>query len=314
MSWNGLKSECPGIIQKLKASRFDCFIKPTGNYIPVIVREFYATYGEILNSKRGRRHAKALIEPLGFVTIGGVSVDIRAQKINNFYFRKEGEGEDDFSVKHTDYDENIKIPDDQTQNIEIIPITSVATSSTPVARTCILAHGMRLIRLVEAKVTKLVKKFLIYVKEAIEIALVPHKENLEARQSTSELDSNEGDDPLANARSIVRAARIPPDELREQQRDQDTTGASSSLTPPTHALLPPSVGPIILLDTSPELAPVLEIKLVDQIVATTDLIETWENKKTKDRQKIPMKKKKNKTTDIQHSQSVERGVAAPTRQ
>ncbi|KAK4359791.1 hypothetical protein RND71_022020 [Anisodus tanguticus] len=53
MSWNGLKSECPNIMHKLKALIWDCFAKPTSNYILVIVREFYATYGAILNAKRG---------------------------------------------------------------------------------------------------------------------------------------------------------------------------------------------------------------------------------------------------------------------
>ncbi|KAK4379548.1 hypothetical protein RND71_001410 [Anisodus tanguticus] len=79
MSWNGLKNECPVIIQNLKASRWACLVKPTGNYIPVIVREFYATYGEILNSKRGR---------------------------------KEIEDDDDFFLMYTDYDERMKSPDD----------------------------------------------------------------------------------------------------------------------------------------------------------------------------------------------------------
>ncbi|KAJ8562119.1 hypothetical protein K7X08_011410 [Anisodus acutangulus] len=41
------------------------------------------------------------------------------------------------------------------------------------------AHGMILIRLIEAKVKQLIGEFSAYVKEAIEIALTPNKENLE---------------------------------------------------------------------------------------------------------------------------------------
>ncbi|KAK4345075.1 hypothetical protein RND71_035251 [Anisodus tanguticus] len=221
-----------------------------GNYIPMIMREFYAAYGVILNNKRGMRPTKALIEPLDFVMIRGVSVDICAQKINNFYFRKEGKGDDDFSLKHTDYDERMKNPNDHivwvasiidketpdwidpaigihkntlkndtgvpqidridmyiepkqmvdytqlkyasasfpastsvlevpAQTTETVPATSMATSSAPATGPGVPAYGMRLIRLDEAKVTKWVEEFPSYVKEAIEIDLVPHKENLE---------------------------------------------------------------------------------------------------------------------------------------
>ncbi|KAJ8534895.1 hypothetical protein K7X08_016623 [Anisodus acutangulus] len=58
--------------------------------------------------------------------IRGVSVDICAQKINNFYFRKEGEGDDDFSLKHMDYDERMKNPDDH-----IVWAASIIDKETP---------------------------------------------------------------------------------------------------------------------------------------------------------------------------------------
>ncbi|KAJ8551643.1 hypothetical protein K7X08_021658 [Anisodus acutangulus] len=47
-------------------------------------------------------------------------------------------------------------------------------------RVDIPAHGMRLIRLDEAKVTKLVEEVHVYVNEAIETTLAPHKTNLKA--------------------------------------------------------------------------------------------------------------------------------------
>ncbi|KAJ8532051.1 hypothetical protein K7X08_011974 [Anisodus acutangulus] len=56
----------------------------------------------------------------------------------------------------------------------------VATSSAPSVGLGIPSHGMRLIRLTEAKVNKLIEEFPAYVKEAIETTLAPHKENLEA--------------------------------------------------------------------------------------------------------------------------------------
>ncbi|KAK4342409.1 hypothetical protein RND71_038225 [Anisodus tanguticus] len=151
------------------------------------------------------------MDPLNFITIRGMNVDIRAKKINNFYFRKEGEGENDFSLKYTDCDHRMKNSDDQrvwaatilgavyqpipadasvpistsvlevpTPTIETTPAIYVATSSAPSMGLGILSHGMRLIRLTEAKVKKLIKEFPAYVKEAIETALAPHKENLEA--------------------------------------------------------------------------------------------------------------------------------------
>ncbi|KAJ8538132.1 hypothetical protein K7X08_014672 [Anisodus acutangulus] len=55
----------------------------------------------------------------------------------------------------------------------------MATSSIPDAGQGIPSDGIRLIRLVEAKVTKLVEEFHAYVKEAIETALAPNKADLE---------------------------------------------------------------------------------------------------------------------------------------
>ncbi|KAJ8546515.1 hypothetical protein K7X08_032392 [Anisodus acutangulus] len=81
-------------------------------------------------------------------------------------------------------DGNLTRPEVLSLLIETALATFVATSSAPIAGLGVPAHGMRLIRLVEAKVTKLVEKFLAYVKEAIDITLAPHKENLEARIMT----------------------------------------------------------------------------------------------------------------------------------
>ncbi|KAJ8554434.1 hypothetical protein K7X08_025112 [Anisodus acutangulus] len=134
-----------------------------GNYISVIVREFYATYGVILNSKRGRRHAKASMEPLGFVIIRGILGVVDQPDPT------------DVSVPTSTSVLEVLAPTTKTA-----PATSLATSSSPVVGPGIPAYGMRLIRLVEAKVTKLVDEFPAYVKEAIETALAPHKKNLEA--------------------------------------------------------------------------------------------------------------------------------------
>ncbi|KAJ8550021.1 hypothetical protein K7X08_033728 [Anisodus acutangulus] len=95
---------------------------------------------------------------------------------------------------------------------------------------------------------------------------------LAERQSESESDSDMGDKTLESARSTVRAADIPPDEVDKvvamqwfvehswEQRAHGTSEASSSLAPPTHVHLPPSVGHVIPLDTSVELAPASEIE------------------------------------------------------
>ncbi|KAJ8571096.1 hypothetical protein K7X08_038068 [Anisodus acutangulus] len=66
------------------------------------------------------------------------------------------------------------------QTTEIVPATSMATSSAPAVGLGILAHGIRYIRVAEANMTKLVEEFTAYVKEAIETTLAPHKANLEA--------------------------------------------------------------------------------------------------------------------------------------
>ncbi|KAK4360628.1 hypothetical protein RND71_019580 [Anisodus tanguticus] len=92
------------------------------------------------------------------------------------------------------------------------------------------------------------------------------------RQSENESDSDVGDKTLESARSTVRAACIPPDEVDKvvamqwfveqlrEQRAHGTSGASSSLAPPTHVHLPPSGGHVIPLGTSVDLAPALEIE------------------------------------------------------
>ncbi|KAJ8574142.1 hypothetical protein K7X08_025947 [Anisodus acutangulus] len=58
--------------------------------------------------------------------------------------------------------------------------TSLAIASIPVVGQGIPSQDMRLIRLVEAKVTKLVEEFSAYVKKPIKTTLAPHKAYLEA--------------------------------------------------------------------------------------------------------------------------------------
>ncbi|KAJ8573456.1 hypothetical protein K7X08_009967 [Anisodus acutangulus] len=226
MSWNRLKNECPVIIQNLKASRWACLVKPTGNYIPVIVREFYATYREILNSKRGR---------------------------------KEIESDDDFFLMYTDYDEMIKRPDDHrvwTTSViaketpdwidtmvaihkntlkrsprgpaptkKTAPATFVTTSSAPDTGQGILAHEIVLAGPVLPPALQLFSThFRVSTKPRVDHsterddmeddqAVEDDDDNRSERQSDSELDIDKGDDPLASAHSTVKATNIPLDEV-----------------------------------------------------------------------------------------------------
>ncbi|KAK4345351.1 hypothetical protein RND71_035527 [Anisodus tanguticus] len=110
MSWNRLTTECLRY-PKIESIEMGLFHKTYGNYFPMIVQEFYATYTVILNGKRGMQQAKASMKPLEF-------------KKNNFYSRREGD--DDFSLKHTDYDEMMNNPDDHR-----VWVTSVIAKETP---------------------------------------------------------------------------------------------------------------------------------------------------------------------------------------
>ncbi|KAJ8550124.1 hypothetical protein K7X08_033831 [Anisodus acutangulus] len=141
MSWNGLKNECTGIIRKLKASRWDYFAKPTG--LPRIDR------------------IDRYMEPKQ--TVDYTRLEYVDQPVPT-----------DASVPTSTSVLEILAP-----TTEAAPATSMATSSALVVGPDISAHGMRLIRLIEAKIMQLIDEFSAYVKEAIETALMPHKENLE---------------------------------------------------------------------------------------------------------------------------------------
>ncbi|KAK4370257.1 hypothetical protein RND71_009732 [Anisodus tanguticus] len=52
------------------------------------------------------------MEPLGFMMVRGVSVDICAKKIINYNFRRESKNEKDFPLRYTDYDKRMKNSDD----------------------------------------------------------------------------------------------------------------------------------------------------------------------------------------------------------
>ncbi|KAJ8563385.1 hypothetical protein K7X08_031837 [Anisodus acutangulus] len=198
------------------------------------------------------RQAKSSMEPLGFVKIRGVSVDICAKKINNFYFRKKGEGEDedDFSLKSRINIGNIiqdEIWDRVQQDNTSFPYPCLITAL------CMKARVPQIDRIDRSK-----------------------------RQSESESDSDEGDDPLTSARSTVRVANIPSDEVDtvvamqwsvEQLRDQrayGTSEASSSSAPPTRVPLLPPVAHVIHID------PVMSLpaRLQPQLIQLTELMET----------------------------------------
>ncbi|KAJ8537052.1 hypothetical protein K7X08_035453 [Anisodus acutangulus] len=72
------------------------------------------------------------------------------------------------------------VPDVPATTSESVPATSVGTSSIPAAGQGIPSHSIQFLRLVDAKVTKLVEEFSAYVKKAIETTLAPHKEDFES--------------------------------------------------------------------------------------------------------------------------------------
>ncbi|KAJ8556241.1 hypothetical protein K7X08_022999 [Anisodus acutangulus] len=111
------------------------------------------------------------------------------------------------------------------------------------------------------------------------------EENRSERKSESELDSYVGDDPLESAHLITRATCIPPDEVDTlvvmqwsieqlwEQRAQGTSRASSSSAPPMHAPLLRSIGYVIPLDTSTELALASEIEPTGQTTGPADRVD-----------------------------------------
>ncbi|KAJ8567190.1 hypothetical protein K7X08_019398 [Anisodus acutangulus] len=240
MSWNGLKSECHSIIQKL---RHKCGI--------VLPNPWVIT-------------SRVVEQPVPADALVPTSTSVS------------------------------EVP---TPTIETTPATSVATSSAPAAGPSIIVHGIRLIRLVEAKVAQLIEEFPAYVKEDIETTLTPHKENLEAvREERKSIRAQfhaielrlgriegSGEKGLSTIREKLQrittrlSALDPPEivlagQLREQ-RAQGTSGASSYSALPTHDPLPPSVGHMISLDTIVERAPASEIEPIGQTTSPSDTVD-----------------------------------------
>uniref|UniRef100_M1DXX6 Putative plant transposon protein domain-containing protein n=1 Tax=Solanum tuberosum TaxID=4113 RepID=M1DXX6_SOLTU len=79
LSTDGVVDKYPEVWNTLKFHNFEVFTKPRGPYIPTLVGEFYAEYGELVS--KGKKKASAF-KPANFVMVRGKKVNCSSSYIN----------------------------------------------------------------------------------------------------------------------------------------------------------------------------------------------------------------------------------------